>query len=168
VDFRQDCVALSLQAIDHPVSGEKWVLGFDFHEMPPENREYTEAEPVFFDDQGIPAGACGGKIGGSADKSQILYLVLESLLIPHVVPECDRVHAVPTDGLGDGAVDPGAARRILSVGHHQIDLPGSNGIGQEALEALSSGLSHDVSDEQYAFTHDKGYSGFESRIPKTA
>ena len=97
MDFSQDSITLPFESVDHPVRGEKWMIGLYLHEMPPKNCEDSEPESVFFDNQCIPARAGCGEVGGPADKGKGLNFVFESLLIPYVISKCDRIHAKPFD-----------------------------------------------------------------------
>jgi len=61
------------------------------------------------------------KIGRTAYEGKTVYLVVEVLLVPDVIPERKGIYAVPEKFQGDLTGDARASGGILSIGYDQIE-----------------------------------------------
>ena len=87
------------------------------------------------------------KIGRTAYEGKTVYLVVEVLLVPNVIPERKGIYAVPEKFQGDLTGNTCSAGGILAIGDNQVEAMLLS-VGRQAfLEKTSTGTTYDVSEK---------------------
>lgn len=87
------------------------------------------------------------KIGRTAYEGKTVYLVVEVLLVPNVIPKRKGIYAVSKEFQGDLTCYACSTSGILAIGDNQVEVMLLSIGRQSFLEKTSTGTAYDVSEK---------------------
>ena len=100
------------------------------------------------DDREPAAGRRALEVRGADDRRRRREVGADLLAPPRVVAERERVRARGEEPFGEPRRDPDAVRDVLAVDDAGVDVEALAQAGQQRLDRVAAGATHDVADEQ--------------------
>jgi len=146
MDLGQNNVRLTIQRLNHPVGRPEWAIA-RFHEITTKNGEYRHPLPFSLDQEVVPTRADWIEISRPTNPFQLVDFFFKPTLIPDMVTKGNAVDPSPQDLLNQFCGDPRSGGGILCIRDHKVDSQLLTQTGQTILQPISTGSTHDISDE---------------------
>jgi len=115
----------------------------------PEEIDDGDGRAVACLDDGEPAaGRLALEVRGAHDRRRRRQIGADLLAPPRVVAERERVRAGGEEAFGEPRRDADAVRDVLAVDDAGVDVEALAQTGQQRLDRIAAGATHNVADEQ--------------------
>ena len=120
MNFDEDSIALRFQLSQLSVSHKEGAAGLKRQIVAPKHSQDGEAKAIFFHNQVTAPRVLLGQISGAAYLIQPVDFIFKFFLIPDVITQRDGVNAGCDQLVSDFFSDTCSARRVFSVGDHNV------------------------------------------------